>query len=52
MHAVPGTRSVLFERSVGGLYIDIVPNRQALARYGLQVEDVNDVVESRSAACR
>jgi Cu(I)/Ag(I) efflux system membrane protein CusA/SilA len=46
MHAVPGTRSVLFERSVGGLYIDVVPNRQALARYGLQVQDVNDVVES------
>jgi Cu(I)/Ag(I) efflux system membrane protein CusA/SilA len=26
---VPGTRSVLFERSVGGLYVDIVPDREA-----------------------
>ncbi|MDP3220916.1 MAG: efflux RND transporter permease subunit [Deltaproteobacteria bacterium] len=46
LHAVPGTRSVLFERSVGGLYVDIVPNREALARHGLQIQDVNDVVES------
>ncbi len=46
VHAVPGTRSVLFERSVGGLYIDVVPDREALARYGLQVEDLNAVIES------
>ena len=46
MHDVPGTRSVLFERSVGGLYVDIVPDRKALARYGLQIEDVNMVIES------
>jgi len=46
MHAVPGTRSVLFERSVGGLYVDVVPNRELLARYGLQVADVNEVIES------
>ncbi len=46
MHNVPGTRSVLFERSVGGLYVDVVPNRELLARYGLQVADVNEVIES------
>ncbi len=46
LHEVPGTRSVLFERSVGGLYVDVVPNRASLARYGLQVEDVNEVIES------
>jgi Cu(I)/Ag(I) efflux system membrane protein CusA/SilA len=46
VHDVPGTRSVLFERSVGGLYVDIVPDRAALARYGLQIEDVNGVIES------
>ncbi|MBC7174163.1 MAG: efflux RND transporter permease subunit, partial [Polyangiaceae bacterium] len=43
---VPGTRSVLFERQAGGLYLDIVPRRDALARHGLTVGDVNDVVES------
>jgi Cu(I)/Ag(I) efflux system membrane protein CusA/SilA len=41
---VPGTRSVLYERSLGGTYIDIVPKRDALARYGMQVDDVDDVV--------
>lgn len=46
MHEVPGTRSVLFERSVGGLYVDVIPDREKLARYGLQIEDVNDVIES------
>ncbi|MBK8258273.1 MAG: efflux RND transporter permease subunit [Polyangiaceae bacterium] len=44
--AVSGTRSVLFERSVGGLYVDIVPDRNALARHGLLVEDVNGVIET------
>lgn len=46
IHGVPGTRSVLFERSAGGLYVDVVPNRESLARYGLQVEDINEVIES------
>jgi len=44
LRAVPGTRSVLYERSLGGAYVDIVPNRDALARYGLQIDDLNDVV--------
>jgi Cu(I)/Ag(I) efflux system membrane protein CusA/SilA len=43
---IPGTRSVLFERQEGGLYLDVVPDRNALARYGLYVDDVNQVVES------
>lgn len=46
LRSVRGTRSVLFERQAGGLYVDIVPDRAALARYGLQVDDVNDVVEA------
>ena len=44
--AVPGTRSVFYERNLGGLYIDIVPDREALARYGLTVADVQDVIEA------
>ena len=43
---VPGARSVFFDRQTGGTYLDITPDRARLARYGLQVEDVNDVVES------
>ena len=42
--AVPGTSSAFAERLTGGLYLDIVPDRRALARYGLAVGDVLDVV--------
>jgi len=45
LRAVPGTRSVLYERSLGGTYVDVVPNREAMARYGLQVEDLDGIVE-------
>jgi Cu(I)/Ag(I) efflux system membrane protein CusA/SilA len=43
---IPGTRSVFYERNAGGLYLDIVPRRDALARYGLTAGDVNRVVEA------
>jgi Cu(I)/Ag(I) efflux system membrane protein CusA/SilA len=41
----PDTRSVFAERSEGGRYLDIVPNRDAIARYNLSVDDINQVVE-------
>jgi Cu(I)/Ag(I) efflux system membrane protein CusA/SilA len=43
---VPGARSVLYERTLGGVYVDIVPDREKLARYGLAAEDLHMVVES------
>jgi len=43
---IAGTRSVFYERNAGGLYIDIVPRREALARYGLTVGDVNRIIEA------
>ena len=43
---VPSTRSVYSDRSTGGFYLDIVPDRAALARYGLTVGDVEDVIEA------
>lgn len=46
LRSLPGTRSVIFERQTGGAYIDIVPDREALARHGLEVGDVLDVVET------
>lgn len=46
MKTVPGTRSAYAERSVGGNYIDFVINREAIARYGLTVADVQDVFMS------
>jgi Cu(I)/Ag(I) efflux system membrane protein CusA/SilA len=44
--AVPGTSSAYAERVIGGYYLDVVPNREALARYGLMVSVVQDTVSS------
>jgi copper/silver efflux system protein len=46
LSGVPGTRSVYAERELGGFFLDFTPNREAIARYGLSVRDVLDVVES------
>jgi Cu(I)/Ag(I) efflux system membrane protein CusA/SilA len=43
---VPGTRSTFAERQSGREYVDITPNREAIARYGLTVRDVQNVVEA------
>jgi Cu(I)/Ag(I) efflux system membrane protein CusA/SilA len=43
---VPGTSSAYAERVIGGYYLDVVPDRDALARYGLMVSDVQDTVSS------
>ncbi len=41
---VPATRSVFAERVAGGYFIDFDLNREALARYGLTVDDANAVI--------
>lgn len=46
LREVPGTRSTFAERQTGREYIDVVPDREAIARYGLTVRDVHDVLES------
>jgi Cu(I)/Ag(I) efflux system membrane protein CusA/SilA len=46
MKTVPGTRSAYAERSVGGNYVDFRIDRDAIARYGLTVGDVQDVFMS------
>jgi Cu(I)/Ag(I) efflux system membrane protein CusA/SilA len=43
--AVPGTLSAFAERTMGGNYIQITIDRDAIARYGLRVGDVQDVLE-------
>jgi len=44
VHNVPGTTSAFAERLEGGHYVEIAPDREAAARYGLSVEDVQKVV--------
>ncbi|WP_323804323.1 CusA/CzcA family heavy metal efflux RND transporter [Sulfitobacter litoralis] len=44
VRAVPGTTSAYAERVIGGYYLDITPNRAALGRYGLSVQDVQEVI--------
>ena len=43
---IPATRSVFSERNTGGYFLDIIPDRQAIARYGLTIGDVQDVIEA------
>ncbi len=44
LRTVPGTSSAYAERVIGGYYLDITPDREALARYGLMVGDVQEVI--------
>jgi Cu(I)/Ag(I) efflux system membrane protein CusA/SilA len=44
LRRVPGTRSVYAERVTGGYGVDIRLNRPALARFGLSVDDVREVI--------
>jgi len=46
VRAVPGTRSVFAERVAGGYFVDFELDREALARYGLSVAQVQDVIMS------
>ncbi|WNC68678.1 CusA/CzcA family heavy metal efflux RND transporter [Thalassotalea nanhaiensis] len=39
-----GTRSVYAERAQSGRYIDIVPNRIEAAKYGLNINDIQQVI--------
>jgi len=43
---VPGTASVIAERVTGGNYVDFVIDREAAARYGLAVGDVQEIIMS------
>jgi len=43
---VSGTKSVFAERAAGGYFLDFTLKREELARYGLTVDQANDVVMS------
>jgi copper/silver efflux system protein len=44
LRTVPGTSSAYAERGIGGYYLDVTPDRASLARYGIMVQDVQDVI--------
>jgi Cu(I)/Ag(I) efflux system membrane protein CusA/SilA len=44
LKAVPGTSSAYAERGIGGYYLTITPDRKALARYGIMIQDVQDTI--------
>ena len=43
---VPGVSSALAERLTGGRYVDVTINRDAAARFGLNIADVQSVITS------
>jgi Cu(I)/Ag(I) efflux system membrane protein CusA/SilA len=43
---VPGVSSALAERLTGGRYVDVIINRDAAARFGMNIADVQSVVGS------
>jgi len=50
VRTVPGTTSAYAERATGGYYLNIVPDRARLARYGLMVGDVQNVISTALGA--
>lgn len=44
LQTVPGTRSVYAERTAGGFFVDFDLNREQIARYGLTIKEVQDVI--------
>jgi Cu(I)/Ag(I) efflux system membrane protein CusA/SilA len=46
LRRVPGAADLYAERTQGGLFLDIKIDRKAVARYGINVGDVQDIVET------
>lgn len=43
---VPGAADLYAERTLGGLFLDINIDREAVARYGVNIGDVQDIIET------
>jgi copper/silver efflux system protein len=46
LRTVPGAADLYAERTQGGIFLDIAISREAVARYGITVGDVQDVIET------
>ena len=45
LESVEGTRSVFAERTGSGYFLDFIWNREALARFGLSIEEAQEVIQ-------
>lgn len=52
LEGIPGVKDLYAEPITGGKYIDIAVKRDQIGRYGLNVDDVNTVVESALGGMR
>ncbi len=52
LKTVPGAADVVAQRVTGGYYIDIEPEREAAARYGIDVGDIQDVIQTALGGMR
>ncbi len=52
LEKIPGAADLYAERVTGGEYLDISVNREAAARYGLNVSDVQQIIESAIGGMR
>ncbi|MBI3704579.1 MAG: efflux RND transporter permease subunit [Rhizobiales bacterium] len=50
IRTVPGTTTAFAERIIGGYYLNVDPNRAQLARYGLMITDVQDMISTALGA--
>ncbi len=50
LRGLPGTSSAYAERIIGGYYLEITPDRAAMARHGLMLGDVQDVIATALGA--
>lgn len=46
LHSVPGTQTAYADRTNGGRYIEITPDRIKAARFGLNIGEIQDVISS------
>jgi len=46
LRRVPGAADLYAERTQGGLFVDIAIDREAVARYGITIGDVQDIIET------
>ena len=50
IHSVPGTTSAYAERVNGGYFLEVTPDREQIARYGLSIQDVQDTIATAIGA--